>query len=59
MIVREDSGKDQRMSKVIIMVIASIALASAAGCANMGKGKGKGKAPPPVYEEPAAAPVYK
>ena len=47
------------MSKVIIMVITSIALAGVTGCANMGKGKGKGKAPPPVYEEPAPAPVYK
>ncbi|RLP25354.1 ABC transporter [Mesorhizobium sp. YM1C-6-2] len=47
------------MSRILIMVITSIALASVAGCANIGKGKGKGKAPPPVYEEPAAAPVYK
>jgi hypothetical protein len=47
------------MSKILIAVVASIALAGVAGCANIGKGKGKGKAPPPVYEEPAPAPVYK
>ena len=47
-----------RMNKILIAVIASVALASVAGCANIGKGKGKGKAPPPVVvEEPA--PVYK
>lgn len=46
------------MNKILIAVVASVALASVAGCANIGKGKGKGKAPPPVVvEEPA--PVYK
>lgn len=45
------------MSRLLVLVITSIALAGVAGCANVGKGKGKGKAPPPVYEEPA--PVYK
>ena len=47
------------MNKILIVVVTGIALASVAGCANFGKGKGKGKAPPPVYEEPVAAPVYK
>jgi hypothetical protein len=54
MITRE---RVPRMNKILIAVVASIALASVAGCANIGKGKGKGKAPPPVAEEPA--PVYK
>jgi len=46
------------MNKILIAVVACVALASVAGCANIGKGKGKGKAPPPVVaEEPA--PVYK
>jgi hypothetical protein len=48
-----------RMSKILIAVVTSIALAGVAGCTTIGKGKGKGKAPPPVYEEPAPAPVYK
>jgi hypothetical protein len=46
------------MSKVLVVVAASIAFASLAGCGTIGKGKGK--APPPmVVEEAAPAPVYK
>jgi len=46
------------MSKFLVVVATGVALVSLAGCGAIGKGKGK--APPPVvYEEPAAAPVYK
>lgn len=45
------------MSKGLIALIAAIAISSLSGCGTIGKGKGK--APPPVVEEPAAAPVYK
>jgi predicted small lipoprotein YifL len=44
------------MSKVLIALVAALAVSSLSGCGTIGKGKGK--APPPV-EEPAAAPVYK
>jgi hypothetical protein len=58
MIARE---KDTRMSKILIAILATVALAGLAGCESwgVGKGKGKGKAPPPVYEEPAPAPITK
>ena len=48
------------MTKILFAVAAVVAVASLSGCASwdIGKGKGKGKAPP-VYEEPAPAPVYK
>ena len=48
------------MTKILFAVAAVVAGASLSGCASwdIGKGKGKGKAPP-VYEEPAPAPVYK
>jgi hypothetical protein len=49
------------MSKTVIAIVTSVALASIAGCASdVGKGKGKGKAPAPVVvEEAPPAPVYK
>lgn len=45
------------MSKVLIALVAALAVSSLSGCGTIGKGKGK--APPPVVEEPVAAPVYK
>jgi hypothetical protein len=48
------------MSRILIAVVAVLAVGSLSGCANMDIGKGKGKAPPPVVVEgPAPAPVYK
>lgn len=43
----------------ILLAVAVLAIGSLTGCAGWDIGKGKGKAPPPVAEEPAAAPVYK
>nr|WP_114428280.1 ABC transporter [Phyllobacterium bourgognense] len=43
------------MSRILFAVVATLAVASLSACGTMGKGK----APPPVAEEPAAAPVYK
>jgi hypothetical protein len=45
------------MNKILVAVVATLAVSSLSGCGTIGKGKGK--APPPVVEEPAAAPVYK
>jgi hypothetical protein len=46
------------MNRILIAVVAALAVSSLSGCANIGKGKGK--APPPVVvDEPAPAPVYK
>ncbi|WP_149762618.1 ABC transporter [Neomesorhizobium albiziae] len=44
------------MSKLIIALVAALAVSSLSGCGTIGKGKGK--APPPV-EDTGAAPVYK
>ncbi|PSH65544.1 ABC transporter [Phyllobacterium brassicacearum] len=44
------------MSRVLIALVAVLAVGSLSACESIGKGKGK--APPPV-EEPATAPVYK
>ncbi|UXN61119.1 ABC transporter [Phyllobacterium zundukense] len=43
------------MSRILFAVVCTITVASLSACGSMGKGK----APPPVAEEPAAAPVYK
>ena len=45
------------MHKILVTLVAALAVTSLSGCGTIGKGKGK--APPPVVEEPAAAPVYK
>ncbi|PIO46493.1 ABC transporter [Phyllobacterium zundukense] len=45
------------MSRILVAFVAVLAVTSLSGCESIGKGKGK--APPPVAEEPAAAPVYK
>ena len=51
-------GKDCLMSRILFAVVtAAFVVGSLSGCGTIGKGKGK--APPPVVEEPAAAPVYK
>jgi predicted small lipoprotein YifL len=45
------------MSKILVAVVAALAVSSLSGCGTIGKGKGK--APPPVEEPAAPAPVYK
>jgi hypothetical protein len=51
-------GKDCWMSRIVIAIVASFAVASLSACGTMGKGKGK--APPPVAEPaPVAEPVIK
>ena len=45
-----------QMHKILVSLVAALAVTSLSGCGTIGKGKGK--APPPI-EEPAAAPVYK
>ncbi|MEI2300942.1 ABC transporter [Ensifer sp. MJa1] len=39
------------MSRILIVTVALLSVASLAACGTIGKGKGK--APPPVAEEPA------
>jgi hypothetical protein len=51
----DQRGKDLLMSRILIVTVALLSVASLAACGTIGKGKGK--APPPVAEEPA--PVYK
>ncbi|MER8424297.1 ABC transporter [Mesorhizobium sp. M1136] len=46
------------MSRILIAMVATLAVASLSGCANGWIGKGKGKAPPPE-PAPVEQPVIK
>ena len=51
-------GKDCLMSRILIAMVAVLAVASLSGCATDWIGKGKGKAPPPE-PAPVEQPVIK